>query len=202
MSAVPEKAAEMPPTWFVDQMPPGYRNRIEEIERLTKELGTMDQFGRLLWQSGVGLNRAVSDAFAALKLEIITPASSEGFFAAKLDAGRRFVVYVSSASDVLQKRSAELADVFKILHEFAQESDRVIVVANCHPDIAPEERDDAATPEALTLLTRLGAILLPAPTLFALWKTSLNDGDRARRYIDRLHEQDGGAAPPLLPTAR
>lgn len=196
MSAVMERPATAP-EWFVDQMPPGYRNRIAEIERLTKELEAMDRFGGLLWQSGAGLEAVVRDAFTALKLELTPPQEAAGFFIARLDANRRLLIFTAPATGVLQKKGPELAEVFRILHEFAHGSDRVVVVANSHPDVAPDDRDDGVTPEALNFLSRLGANFLPAPTLFALWKLAFEDGDRVRRYLDRLYEQDGGSAPPL-----
>ena len=129
MSTVME-STQLAPSWVGGEMPPGYQNRLAEIERLTKDLEIMGRFGGLLWQTGSALNQVVRDAFAAMKLDIATPASSDGFFVANLDARRRLIVYVSSGDAALQKKSGDLADVFKILHEFAQEADRVVLVAN------------------------------------------------------------------------
>ncbi len=105
MSAVME-VTQSAPAWVSGQMPPGYQNRLAEIERLTKDLETMGRFGGLLWQTGSALNQVVRDACAALKLDIVTPASSDGFFFANLDARRRLIVYVSSGESALQKKSA------------------------------------------------------------------------------------------------
>ena len=46
------KALEFGPDWLATEMPPGYNTRLLEIQRLSEELRTMGQFGRLLWTAG------------------------------------------------------------------------------------------------------------------------------------------------------
>jgi hypothetical protein len=58
--------------------------------------------------------------------------------------------------------------------------------------VPPSERAETVGPEALNLLQRLGANVVTGPTVFALWMLSLDDRDRARKLVERLHEQDGG----------
>jgi hypothetical protein len=78
------------------------------------------------------------------------------------------------------------------VHKYAEDGDRVVLVANIDRLRRPAERSESLTPDALSLLKRLGANFLPAPHLFALWAVGLQDGQRARAYLDRLHAQDGG----------
>jgi hypothetical protein len=48
-------------------------------------------------------------------------------------------------------------------------------------------------PDALAFLARMGASHLTGPTLFNLWKLSLEDVDRARAQVERLHAAAPGS---------
>lgn len=169
-------------------MPPGYQNRVAEIQRLVADLEEMGRFGRLLWQVGPELNNVVRDVFAGLKFEteLVESPSASGV-AVRLEGKRRLLFHASAATETIQKKSAELAHVFQMLHEVAEDSDRVVLVTNCDPDVRPSDRADPLTPEALAFLVRMGASHLPATTLFTLWKLSLQNPDRARAQVDRLY---------------
>ena len=106
------------PEWLVAQMPPGYRNRYEEIQRLSSEIKGMDRLGRLLWEGGDSLREAVHEAFAALKTD---PEWLEdgACLAAKLDGGRRLLVHVASADGPLEKKSDAVAGAFRVLQDRA-----------------------------------------------------------------------------------
>ena len=165
------------PDWVAAEMPPGYNNRLEEIKRLSEDLRAMGRFGRLLWTVGDDLADAVQEAFVALKFDAHrTPASAASSVVVNLDSRRRLLLHVSASQAAIQKKSSELAQVFQVLHELAGETDR----------------HDPIEPQALELLRRMGTNVLPARALFALWMLSLEDRDRARNWIDRLHAQDGG----------
>ena len=79
-----------------------------------------------------------------------------------------------------------------MLHEVAGDDDRIVLVVNCDPATRPADRRDPIEPDALKLLRRLGANVLPAPALFSLWTLSLQDRERARNWAERFHAQDGG----------
>jgi hypothetical protein len=190
---------ESAPDWLIAEMPPGYQNRVVEIERLSKELRSLDRLGRLLWRAGDELTEAVRDAFVALGFETDgTSASTGPSVTVRLDAHRRLLLHVSATNSIIQKRSTELARVFELLHTVAENADRVVLVANGDPRVRPADRPESIEPEALNLLHRLGANVLTGPTLFALWTLSLQDKGRARAYVDQLHQLDGGSL--QLPT--
>jgi hypothetical protein len=190
---------ESAPDWLIAEMPPGYQNRVVEIERLSRELRSLDRLGRLLWRAGDELTEAVRDAFVALGFEADgTLASTGPSVTVRLDAHRRLLLHVSATNSIIQKRSTELARVFELLHTVAENADRVVLVANGDPRVRPADRPESIEPEALNLLHRLGANVLTGPTLFALWTLSLQDKGRARAYVDQLHQQDGGSL--QLPT--
>jgi hypothetical protein len=193
MKAPAQAAATLPPEWLITEMPPGYQNRVAEIRRLSEDLGAMDRFGRLLWQVGPQLHEAVRETFVALKLEAESrPGPADSEVAVKLDSRRRLLLYVSAAVGTIQKKSEDLAHVFQMLHESAEDTDRVVLVANSDPVTRPTDRTEEMSPEAVNFLKRMGANFLAAPTLFKLWTLSLQDQDRARKHIERLHAQDGG----------
>jgi hypothetical protein len=188
------KAIELGPDWLAAELPPGYNTRLLEIQRLSEELRAMGQFGRLLWTVGDELNQAVREAFVALKFDVVStlgaPPSST---VVNLDGHRRLLLHVSASGESIEKKGPDLAHVFQMLHEVAGDNDRIVLVANCDPTTRPADRRDPIEPDALKLLRRLGANVLLAPTLFALWTLSLQDRDRARAWVERLHAQDGGA---------
>jgi len=187
------KALEFGPEWLAAEMPPGYNTRLMEIQRLSEELRTMGQFGRLLWSVGDELADAVRETFVALKFDARpTPGLPASSLIVNVDARRRLLIHVSPTEGAIEKKSPDIAHLFQMLHEVAGDDDRIVLVANCDPATRPADRRDPIDPDAMKLLRRLGANVLLAPGLFAVWTLSLQDRDRARAAIDRLHAQDGG----------
>jgi hypothetical protein len=179
------------PDWLAAEMPPGYRNRLEELQRLSRELDELIRFGRLLCDTGDELCDAVRQALVALEFDA-APGARPSSLVVKLDMGQRLLIHVSASDQVVQRRSPELASVFQVLHEDAANGDRVVLVANHKLATRPAKRGDGVDGEALALLKRLGANYVAGATLFALWSLSLQDRARAREMIDRLYTQDGG----------
>ena len=198
MSAVAEAAVRSAPDWFLAEMPRGYQTRVAEIQRLSADLHGMDRIGRLLWEIGLPLKEAVRDVFVALKFEAeLTSGATAPEVTVKLDAKRRLLLYVSETEGTIQKKGAEVAHTFQMLHEFARDEDRVVLVANSDRVTQPSDRGQSITPDALSFLSRMGVNFLTTPTLFKLWTGSLQDQNRARTYIEQLYAQDGGTF--LLP---
>ena len=184
---------EKAPSWLAGEMPPGYQTRLAEIERLSRDLETMGRFGGLLWQVGPDLHRLVQDAFAAFKFEVgPVPGGDDASLMVTLNNQHRLLLHISSEQSPIKKKSADVAQVFKLVHEIAEERDRVVLVANHDPDVAPGSRKEGIDAEALNLLRRLGANFVAGPTLFNLWTLSLQAPDRARTQIEKLQGQDGG----------
>jgi hypothetical protein len=189
-TSLPDDSA---PDWLVAEMPPGYQTRAAEIQRLEDELWQMGRFGRLLWRLGDELAEAVRDTFNAFGFEVELPrASAPALVTVKMDVHRRLLLHVSATDGIIQKRGPELLQVFRVLHEIAEDGDRVVLVTNATPSARPADRPPPMTPEALTLLHRLGTNILTGPTLFAIWTLWLQDHTRAHNWVERLHEQDGG----------
>lgn len=188
----PEPASSGPaPEWLVAEMPPGYRNRYEEIQRLTAEIRGMDQVGRLLWEQGDALREAVRDAFVALKTE--PEWSADGtFLTVKVDGKRRLLVHVAGGDGPIEKKSEAVAAAFRTLQEATGADDRAVLVTTGDRNTPPKQRGETATPEAQDLLKRMGVNVLPCPTLFNLWMLSLTELNEARTYLELLHGQDGG----------
>jgi hypothetical protein len=188
-----EEDLALAPGWLSTEMPPGYHNRVAEIQRLTEELRSLERFGHLLWRVGDDLAIAVRATFAAFGFEAaLTPDAAARSVMVELGDGR-LLLHVSATEDVIQKKDAELAHVFQKVHELAADTDRVVLVTNNDLRARPMDRTESVGPEALNLLRRLGVNVLAAPTLFALWRLSVQDRERARSHIERLYTQDGGA---------
>jgi len=188
------------PEWLAEEMPPGYKNRLKEIEQLTKELQTMWPFGRLLWATGPPLSETVRDVFASLKLQVESISSGDAsFLAVRLENNRRLLVYVSPSCEVVEKKGADVAAVFRMLHEVADEHDRGILVVNPHGTLPPTARPEGLSPDALAIVKRLGVNVLSGPSMFQLWTLATQDPERAARFVELLHEQDGGMFTVLPP---
>jgi hypothetical protein len=195
MSATMGTSTTHTPDWLVSEMPAGYQTRFAEIQRLSAEMHAMDQMARLLWETGAPLQEAVRDTLASLKLEIDPVADSALGLAVRIDHKRRLLIHVATAESAIEKKSPELASVFKLLHEIAHDDDRVVLVTNTDRSGPPKGRPSSVTEEAGGLLKRLGVNVLPTTTLFGLWTISLQEPQRARAYLEKLHAQDGGPAP-------
>jgi hypothetical protein len=202
MSAIAETLAQAAPAWVTAEMPPGYQNRLAEIERLVADLEAMGRFGRLLWQVGAPLAETACDAFKTLKFDShVAAQSSDSVVVVELDGTRRLLLLVSPTREPVQKKGAELAQAFQLLHEVAGDADRVVLLLNTEPETRPADRTQAMTPDAATLLRRMGVSYLNGATIFGLWKMSLEDLTRARTHVERLFAQDGGLfelSPSLL----
>src|SRR5262245_51516001 len=85
-------AGSAAPAWLSEEMPPGYANRLAEIQRLSAELQEMERFGRLLWQAGDALSDAVQEAFAAMGMDAeIIPGSPVASVRVRFDTDRRLL---------------------------------------------------------------------------------------------------------------
>jgi hypothetical protein len=188
-----ELTAHPGPDWVVAEMPPGYQTRLIEIQRLMADLQEMGQFARLLYEVGPPLGEAVRDTFAALKFETeLVPGTSPPGITVRLEDKRRLLLVASTATVAIQKKSPEVAQVFQVLQDVAEGSDRVVLVTNVDPLTRPADRPAPITPDALAFLVRMGASQIAGTTVFNLWKLSHQDLDRARAQVDRLHEQGPG----------
>jgi hypothetical protein len=173
------------------EMPPGYETRLWEIQRMSAELHAMDRIGRVLWETGEPLRDAVGAVFGALKCEVDATPGSAGPMVVKLGDSRRLLLVVSGAAGPIQKSDEELAQVFRAV-QLAAGNDRVVYVANNDPATPPADRPDSVLPEALDVLHKIGANVVTTATLFRLWRLSLEDQQKARKILERLHAQDGG----------
>lgn len=180
------------PDWVTAEMPPGYANRVAEIRRLAADLEDMSRFGRLLSETGAPLARIVREVFTSLGFESEVNTDATTDVAVKLDTWKRLLIHVSADGEVVQKKGAEISRVFQVLHEHADEHDRVVFVTNVDPARRPADRGEALTAEAQAFLGRMGVSHVTAPTLFALWKLSLQEPGRARQEAQRLHAYEGG----------
>lgn len=188
----PVPSITMGPDWVVAEMPPGYQNRVAEIQRLTADLEEMGRFARLLTEAGAPLASAVRDLFAALHCEIETgPHVPATGVVVRLPQGR-LLLHCAQDTTTVERKSPEIAHVFQLLHEIADERDHVVLVSNAWPDRAPAERGESMTADAAAFIGRMGVSLVTGPALFAVWKLSLQEPERAREQVGRLHAHDGG----------
>ncbi len=184
-------AAGQAPSWVTAEMPPGYQNRLFEIQRLSADLHAMDLIGRVLWESGDPLREAVAAIVGALECEVEAEPGTAGSIVAKLGPSRRLLLVVSGASTPIEKTNGELAQAFQAV-QFASAGDRVVLVAGNDRAVPPGERPDPIVREALEMLERMGVNVVATATVFRLWRLSLEDKPKARKALDHLHAQDGG----------
>ncbi len=194
MTGCTDTAVAGAPDWMVAEMPPGYETRLLEIERLSADLQAMDGIGSVLWKTGEALRDAVGTLFAALKCEVDPTPGDTGAIAVDIGGSRRLLLLVSGACSPIQKTNEDLARSFQAV-QHAGANDRVVLVVNNHPTTPPADRPDPILPDALGVLQRIGVDVLTGVALFRLWRLSLEDQQRTRKALDRLHAQDGGQFP-------
>ncbi len=192
-----QPAVDEAPEWMAAEMPPGYQTRLFEIQRLSADLQAMDRIGRVLWETGERLRDAVAVVFDALKCEVDVTAGPAAPIAVKIGQSRRLLLVVSRADSPIRKTNEELAQAFQAV-QFSAVDDRVVLVANNDPTMPPANRPDPVLPDALGMLERMGVDVVTAPALFRLWRLSLEDQQKARTVLERLHAQDGG--PFVMPS--
>jgi hypothetical protein len=143
------------PAWVLAEMPPGYQNRVAEIQRLASDLEAMNRFGRLLCDTGPDLAESVRSVLASLDLPTSAiEGASESAMCVRLRAGRVFLL-ASPSETPLQKKSADVAAAFQILQEHADEHDRVVIVVNPESGTPLTERGEAMTQDAAVFLKRM-----------------------------------------------
>jgi hypothetical protein len=191
MTGLEQSTVADTPEWVVAEMPPGYQTRLGEIQRLSAELSAMDEVGRVLWQTGDPLRRALRALLASLKCEVVSPQNTDDPIAVRLENRRRLLIHVVAEGGVVNKTSDDLSYAFQIL-QHADELDRVVLLVNANPGAPLSERPAPVTPDALKVAQRMGVNVVEAVTFFGLWRMSLQDSSRAPRALERLHAQDGG----------
>lgn len=189
---MPQFATHDGPEWVVAEMPAGYQTRVLEIQRLAAELDQMGRFARLLWQVGPALEEVLRDAFAALKFETERVDQPVPHVAVRLDAHKRLLLVTSASAAPIQKKDAELSQLFTVVQQGAGDEDRVVLVTNVDAEKRPAERAPALAPDALALLVRMGAVHLHGATVFDLWKLSFDSMPRARDQVAQLHDHEAG----------
>ena len=110
---------------------------------------------------------------------------------ARLPGRGRLLLYASGETGQVAKKSGDIAAVFQLLHEVADDQDRVVLVTNVEPAKPPAERGPALADEAETFLRRMGVAHVTGRTLFALWKLSLQEPEQARAQVPRLQAHEG-----------
>jgi hypothetical protein len=151
----------------------------------------MDRIGRVLWETGEPLRDAVTAVFEALKCEVDVTLGTVGPIKVKLGESRRLLLLISGAVGPIEKTDQELAWAFQAV-QFAAQSDRVVFVVNNDPTTPPPGRPDPFLPDALGVLQRMGVDVVTTATLFKLWRLWLEDQQKARKVLERLHALDGG----------
>jgi hypothetical protein len=191
MTGRTQQALAKAPEWMAAEMPPGYQTRLLELQRLSTDLDAMDRIGHVLWETGEPLRDAVTALFEALKCEVDVTSGTVGPITVKLGDSRRLLLMISAAAGPIEKTNQELAQAFQAV-QFAAQSDRVVFVVNNDPTTPPTDRPDPFLPGALGVLQRMGVDVLTTATLFKLWRLWLEDQQKARKALERLHAQDGG----------
>ncbi len=189
MSVAIQPEVSQVPKWVVAEMPPGYRTRLLEIERLSADLHAMDRIGCVLWETGAPLRDGIAGLFGALKCEV--NAGPAGPIDVTLGEPGRLVLLVSDATARIERTHEELAAAFQAT-QFAGARDRVVFVANNDPGTPPADRPEPISPDALAMLERIGVAVVTTVTLFRLWRLWLEDQPKGRKALEQLHAQDGG----------
>jgi len=198
LAEVPEQAItgnDGQPDWVTRELPPQYGEIAEKIKALQAEADKYEKVAAVLWQTGTPLVLAVRELFKALQFKVDTSVSGSASYdlTVELEGGKRLLVQAFGSEEGLSRKSPHISQILRTLQEDANEKDRVVVVANTHLEVPlANRRQEPVTVDALRIIQGLGANFITTPTLFGVWRYSLQDLPGARKSVARLHAQDGG----------
>ena len=96
--------------------------------------------GRLLWQAGQPLRKAVREVFAVAEFEVgQTPDGAPYDVLVTLGEGKWLLIVVTSATGSVTKASSALGRAFDTV-QLNKEGDRVVVAANAYRERPASER--------------------------------------------------------------
>jgi hypothetical protein len=182
------------PEWVTGELPAQYADVARQIAALKAQAQQYEGVAGVLWQTGPALTSAVRELFVALGFETdVQEPGSNYDLRVDLGSDRRLLVEVVGGSDLIDRRSSQIAQILRALQEDAGEKDRVVLAANLFAEMPITSRpDEQVTVDALRLISGLGANFVPTSTLFGLWKSSLQDPAHAKRSVMNLYAMDGG----------
>lgn len=193
MTDTTQRIVDLGPDWMSAEMPSGYHNRVAEILRLTADLEKLGRYGRLLTGSGPALAEIVRDLFTTMRMETMAlPGEPSCSVSVRVPGRGRLLFHAATETGTVLKKSGEIAAAFQLLHETADEQDRVVLVTNPDPDRRPSERSASLAEEAEAFVKRMGVNHVSGRTLFELWKLSLPEPEQARAQLQRLLSHEGG----------
>lgn len=182
------------PPWVAAELPPAYGEVAQKIAALRIEALKYEGVAQVLWRTGDPLVFAVRDLFEALKYRVsLSGGDSPRGVIVELEGDRRLLVVVAGSPGAIERQSPSVTELLRLLQEEAREGDRLVLAVNAfHDQPLDARRDGPVAADALKLIQRLGANVIPTVTLFGMWKYAFTDPDAARQSLVRLHRQDGG----------
>jgi len=194
--AVHEEAGSTTPTWVESTLPAEAEVLRDKIRALKKELTEISRFGELLWQTGTPLNRIVADLFTRLDYDSqpTSPGATYDVTVTLDGVPRRLLIEVTGIESYIDKGSKKISQVLQVNQNVATPSDKIVVVVNAHRSLHPSERKDKiiVTPDALRLLSGLGAVIVTTSQLYAIWELSRSDKQQARDRIETIYASAPG----------
>jgi hypothetical protein len=183
------------PEWVIAELPTRFTEVEVEIHRLKEEATRLRSVAALLWETGGTLEEAVCETFRALDYKSDQTTKSKTYdITVNLGGNKRLLVEVTGIEGALKKDSNKIAQALQALQQEVREGDRVVLGCNVYRLRPVKERAalEAVTPDALTLITKLGVNVVTTLTLFEVWKLSLTNREAARGRINDLHAWSGG----------
>ncbi len=181
------------PEWALNELPDGFNQIRKEIAELQEKERRLRRMAGLLFETGDALTRLVRDTFRGIgfQADITEPGRT---YDVTVEIGTfRLLVEVTGIEGQINKQSKKINQVLAALQEGLKPTERVCVAVNACRDRPIADRHDAVvTPEALSLLSGLNAVVFTTTDLFEMWKLSLSDPHRAKAAIERLPNAPAG----------
>lgn len=185
---------ETAPDWLPAELPPRYKEVVDELERLHEEERLTRRMAELLWATGHPLSAVVCDAFRAIGLDAQPTKQRATYDLTVPLAQGRLLVEITGIEGQIVKKSNKIAQVLATLQEFARGGDRVVIALNAYrlKSLADRAGLELLTPEALDLVRKLNAVVLRTSDLYKIWLLAQYDQHEAARHIEALHAAPGG----------
>ena len=168
MSALP-LVTESIPDWVIAEMPPGYQNRVVEIQRLSEEIRSMDRFGALAL---AGCETSGAEA-CTMRCRTWVRSRADTGFNGRIRNGQAgcapspVAPFAPRPTTSFRRRALSSRTSSSCCTRWLRTSIAWSSLPTATRRARPEDRPESIEPEALNLLRRLGANVLPGPTLFS-----------------------------------
>lgn len=176
------------PDWALAALPAEYANSLRQIEVLSESSRRLGRMAGLLHLSGDPLERLVKDAFNQIGMPATATKSGATYDLGVKVGDAKLLIEVTGIDGSIAKGSKKIAQMLDCLQREVADGDRVCVAVNAwrKTPILMRGGRELITPDALSLVTGLGGLVITTSNLFDAWLASRSDNAAVQARVAGL----------------